>query len=82
MDITGKHWEGYNRGAVGYSCDMATTASENVGVVILSNNHFYRFMTPYYDRHQWHDPLTSLLLEKSTMIKDSYITWIFISSPL
>jgi len=65
LDINGKHWEGYNGGAVGYSCDMATIASENVGVVILSNNHFYRFMTPYYDRYQWHDPLASLLLEKA-----------------
>ena len=63
--VNGKHWEGYNGGAVGYSCDMATMASEKVGVVMLSNNHCYRFMTPYYDRYQWHEPLASLLIEKA-----------------
>jgi len=65
LDINGKHWEGYNGGAVGYSCDMATLPSENIGVIMLSNNHFYRFMTPYYDRYQYHDPLATLLIQKA-----------------
>jgi CubicO group peptidase (beta-lactamase class C family) len=65
LEINGKHWEGYNGGAVGYSCDMTMIQSERAGVIILSNNHFYRFMTKIYDRYQWHDLLATHLLKKA-----------------
>ena len=46
MDIYGYEWEGYNGGAVGYSCNMATRKVDNVSIILFSNGHFIRPMGP------------------------------------
>ncbi len=42
MNLSGDILEGYNGGAIGYSCDMVYRTSNNVGVIMFSNNHFKR----------------------------------------
>lgn len=65
LEINGHHWEGYNGGAVGYSCDMAVNSSENVGVIMLSNVHVYRFTSKFFSVYKFHDPFAMMLLSKA-----------------
>jgi len=65
----GIHWQGYNGGAVGFSCNMLINSDENTGIIMLCNKHTYRSVGPYSQiRFDWYQNLAKLLLTKSNDI--------------
>ena len=42
LNISNDVWEGYNGGAIGYSCYMMFRQSDGIGIIMLLNGHFKR----------------------------------------